>query len=63
MTSYVARFGGVAPALIAVAVGILIGRVIEAVAVGFVLFAAWSYVGRLLTSSADGAPDRGEGRW
>lgn len=63
MTAHIARFGGVAPALIAIAVGVLIGRVIEAIAVGSVLFAAWTYIGRLLTASDDGVPDRGEGRW
>ena len=49
---YIARFGGLALVLIAVAAGVLIGRVIEAIAVGAVLFAIWTYVWRLV-----GAPD------
>jgi hypothetical protein len=50
MTLYIARFGGSAPFLIAVAVGVLVGRVIEAIAVGAVLFAVWSYVARLVAA-------------
>jgi hypothetical protein len=50
MTSYIARFGGLALGLIAIAVGVLIGRVIEAIAVGAVLFAVWSYVARVVAA-------------
>ena len=53
MTVYIARFGGSVLFLIAVAVGVLVGRVIEAIAVGAVLFAVWTYVARLVAS-----PDR-----
>jgi hypothetical protein len=57
MTSYIARFGGLALVLIAVAIGVLIGRVIEAIAVAAALFAVWTYVARLVT-----APDYGPAR-
>jgi hypothetical protein len=47
MTTYIARFGGLVLALLAIVVGVLIGRVIEAIAVAIVLWAAWGYVVRL----------------
>jgi hypothetical protein len=53
MTVYIARFGGSVVFLIAVAVGVLVGRVIEAIAVGALLFTVWTYVARLVVS-----PDR-----
>ena len=34
MRSFIARFGGLVLALVAVAAGVLVGRVIEAIAVG-----------------------------
>lgn len=50
MTSYIPRFGGLVLVLIAVAVGIVIGRVIEAIAVAAVLYAVWTFVRRLVAS-------------
>ncbi len=46
MTSYIARFGGPLVALIAVGVGVLLGRVIEAIAVAAVLYAVWTHLWR-----------------
>ena len=40
-----------------IAVGVLAGRIIEAIAVGAVLFALWTYVGRLVFGSNDQRPD------
>jgi hypothetical protein len=58
MTVYIARFGGSGLFLIAVAIGVLVGRVIEAIAVGVVLFAIWTYVARLVVSpNPQPAPD------
>jgi hypothetical protein len=57
MTSYIARFGGLALVLIAIAVGVHIGRVIEAIAVVAVLFAVWTYVARLV-AAPDHEPTR-----
>lgn len=53
MRTFIARFGGLLPALAAVAAGVAAGRVIEAVAVGAVLFAIWTYVGRLVVPPVD----------
>lgn len=50
MTFYIARFGGLALVLIAAGVGVLIGRVIEGIAMGAVLFAVWNYVARLVAT-------------
>ena len=58
MTSYVVHFGGIALGLVALVTGVLIGRVIEAFAVGAVLFAVWFSVGRLLSAPDDGAAAR-----
>jgi hypothetical protein len=46
----VARLGGAFLVLVVIAIGILIGRVIEAIAVAAVLFAAWTCVRRLFTA-------------
>jgi hypothetical protein len=62
MRFYVARFGGLALALVALAGGILVGRVIEAVAVGAVLFAIWTTVARLAVPPADDGR-RGDREW
>lgn len=58
MTLYIARFGGVFLALIAVGLGVLIGRVIEAIAVAAVLFAIWTSIQRLVTPEHGSAPRR-----
>lgn len=59
MRLVIARFGGLALVLVAIAVGVAVGRVIEAVAVGAVLFAVWTTVGRLAVPPAeDGRGDR-----
>ena len=58
MKSYVIRFGGLVLILIALVTGVLIGRVIEAIAVGAVLFAVWTSVGRLLSAPAGGVAGR-----
>ena len=50
MTFHIARFGGLALLLIAVGVGVLIGRVIEGLAMGAVLFAVWTYIARLVAA-------------
>ena len=62
MKSYVARLGGVVLFLIALAGGVLIGRVIEAFAVGAVLFAIWTSGARLLSTPDDPVPGRGDSR-
>ncbi len=56
MKSYIGRFGGFVLVLIAIAGGVVIGRVIEAIAVGAVLFAVWTYVSRLVAAADDGIP-------
>jgi len=53
MKVYVARFGGLALFLIALAVGIVLGRIIEAAAVGAVMFAIWTSIGRLVVPPVD----------
>lgn len=62
MTSVGARFGGVALALVVIAVGILIGRVIETTAVAAVLFAIWTSVRRLVAARDDGTSGGAEDR-
>jgi hypothetical protein len=49
----VARFGGVVLVVVAIVVGVLMGRVIESIAVGAVLFAVWTSVRRLLSAPDD----------
>lgn len=61
MSEVIGRFGGLVLAAVAVVAGVLMGRVIEAVAVAAVLFAAWTYV-RRLASSADDAIGDSDGR-
>jgi hypothetical protein len=46
----VARLGGAFLVLVVIALGVLIGRVIEAIAVATVLFAVWTCVRRLFTA-------------
>ena len=58
MTSTIARFGGLVLALIALAVGVLIGRVIEAIAVAAVLYAVWTSVRRVV-AAPEHEPSRG----
>lgn len=53
MTLVIARFGGLALALVAVAVGVLMGRIIEAIAVAAVLYTAWIWVRGLAAADAD----------
>ena len=64
MTRRIARFEGLILVLVAIAAGVLIGRVIEAIAVGAVLFAVWTSVWRLVSAPADtiGAGTDGGGR-
>jgi hypothetical protein len=60
MTTYIARFGGYVVAFLAIVVGVLIGRIIEAVAVAIVLWAIWGYLARLVAPDRD-ASHRGGG--
>jgi hypothetical protein len=53
MSRNVLRLGGLVLLVVAVAIGAAIGRVIEAGAVGLVLFVIWGYLARQLV-----APDR-----
>ena len=53
MTVAVSRLAGVALVLIVVAAGVLIGRIIEAIAVAAVLFALWFSVRRMLSAPAE----------
>ena len=53
MTSHLARFGGLVLFVIAIAAGVLLGRVIEAIAVGAVLFTLWTYIARLVGGPTD----------
>lgn len=62
MTRGVARLGGIVLALVAIVAGVLVGRVIEAIAVAAVLFAAWTSVRRLLTVPDDTIPGPSAGR-
>ena len=61
MKVYIARLGGYALFLIVLVVGIVLGRVIEAAAVGAVLFAIWTCVGRLVVPAVDAT--RGDREW
>ena len=61
MTVLASRLAGVALILIVVAAGVVIGRIIEAIAVAAVLFALWFSVRRMLSAPADGSGRRGEG--
>lgn len=63
MSVYIGRFGGPALVLIAIVVGVLIGRVVESTAVGLVLFVVWTSAVRLLSAPAEDSPDRVPGRW
>jgi hypothetical protein len=47
MARYVTNFAGVVLAVILVIAGVVVGRVIEAIAVAAVLIAGWTYVRRL----------------
>jgi hypothetical protein len=58
---YIARLGGYGLFLTVLAVGIVVGRVIEAAAVGAVLFAIWTYVGRLVVPPIDSR--QGDREW
>ena len=62
MKLVVARFGGVVLVLAAVVVGVLMGRVIESIAMGAVLFAIWTNVRRLLSAPDDEIAGRAPGR-
>ena len=53
MKVYVARFGGLGLVLLALVAGVVLGRVIEALAVGAVLFAIWTSIGRLVVPPVD----------
>ncbi len=61
MARYLARFGGLLLLLIAVVGGILVERVIEAIAVGAVLFAVWTSLVRLRSASDDTTAARVDG--
>jgi hypothetical protein len=63
MTRRLTVYAGLLLPIVAVIVGIALGRVIEAIAVAAVLLAVWSWARRLLLSPGDPTPGPDRNPW